>query len=95
MASAEGVNDAVNKATPADIVLLAPGAYNERITINKPVTLRVTRRGPAVIGTSVPPTAAPTPSSEENDAALRKVPGVVEGATPRLGFPGEDKKQPK
>jgi hypothetical protein len=43
---------AVAKANAAggDIVLLRPAAYNERFTINKPVTLRVTRAGWATIG---------------------------------------------
>lgn len=34
-----------------DIILLRPGEYHETITINKPLTIRATRKGPASIGT--------------------------------------------
>ncbi len=34
-----------------DIILLRPGEYHETVTINKPLTIRATRRGPASIGT--------------------------------------------
>ncbi len=33
-----------------DIVLLRPGSYHERLTLNRPCTLRATRTGKAVIG---------------------------------------------
>jgi hypothetical protein len=33
-----------------DIILLAPGSYQETLIINKPVTLRATREGHAIIG---------------------------------------------
>lgn len=52
-------NDAVNLAIAAangnggDIILLRPGEYHEAMTINKPVTLRATRKGPATIGTAM------------------------------------------
>jgi hypothetical protein len=38
-----------------DIILLRPGAYDEAVTISKPVTLRATRKGPASIGTAMAP----------------------------------------
>jgi hypothetical protein len=43
---------AVNSANPAggDIILLRPGSYNEQLTLDRPVTLRATRVGPATIG---------------------------------------------
>jgi hypothetical protein len=53
--------DSVNRAADAandnggDIILLRPGAYDETVTISKPVTIRATRQGPASIGTSVMP----------------------------------------
>lgn len=37
-------------ATGGNLVIVRPGSYNEQITIDKPVTLRVTRQGPATIG---------------------------------------------
>jgi len=45
---ADGIFDAVNSGR--DIVLLRPGSYNEQLIFSKPVTLRATRVGPAVIG---------------------------------------------
>jgi hypothetical protein len=59
--------DSVNRAVTAadsnggDIILLRPGAYDEAVTISKPVTIRTTRKGPASIGTSI----MPAESSEE------------------------------
>ena len=35
---------------PGNILLIRPGNYNERITLNSPVTLRATRAGWATIG---------------------------------------------
>jgi hypothetical protein len=43
-----------------DIVLLRPGVYHETPTIQRPVTLRATRAGPAIIGL---PRSPPGPSS--------------------------------
>jgi hypothetical protein len=39
--------------TGGDIILLRPGVYPEAVTINKPVTLRATRKGPASIGAAI------------------------------------------
>ncbi|MGH7599577.1 MAG: DUF1565 domain-containing protein [bacterium] len=39
-------------AAGGDIILLRPGAYNEILTLTKPVTLRATRTGAVAIGTS-------------------------------------------
>ena len=46
------VNNAVEKANldGGDILLLKPGVYNESITIDKPLTLRATRKGSVSIG---------------------------------------------
>lgn len=41
---------AAANAAGGDIVLLRPGSYGETLTIDKPVTLRATRSGSAVIG---------------------------------------------
>jgi hypothetical protein len=52
--------DAVKLAVEAahkeggDVILLRPGAYNEKLTIRKPVTLRATRQGPVTIGAARP-----------------------------------------
>jgi hypothetical protein len=87
------VRNAVNaSSTPGDIILLQPGSYNEILVINKAVTLRVTRRGPVVIGTSGPPSLGSTLSQEEMDAALAKWPGIAgQGTGERLEFPGADR----
>ena len=45
-----GVRDGVNSAQSGDIVLVRAGNYNERMTINRSVTLRASR-GAVVIGT--------------------------------------------
>jgi hypothetical protein len=90
------VQSGVDEANPdgGDIVLLRPGAYNETLTISKPVTLRATRQGPVAIGASVAPSLAARQSPEEIDAALKKVPGiVVEDVGARLDFAGGGKKQ--
>jgi hypothetical protein len=49
------VNLAVEAANSdgGDIILLRPGQYGEAVTIQKPVTLRATRNGPASIGMSL------------------------------------------
>ncbi len=44
------VGRGVTNSASGDIIQIRPGNYNERITINKPVTLRATRDGWAVIG---------------------------------------------
>ena len=44
------VQAAVTNSAPGDIVMLRPGTYNERFTINQGVTLRATRVGWATIG---------------------------------------------
>jgi hypothetical protein len=86
------VQNAVNASTAGDIILLRPGSYNEIITINRAVTLRVSRRGPVVIGTSRPPSLGATPSQEEIDAALAKLLGMGgQGTGERLEFPGADR----
>jgi hypothetical protein len=45
---ADGIFAAANSGR--DIVLIRSGNYNEQLTLNKPVTLRATRVGPATIG---------------------------------------------
>jgi hypothetical protein len=77
------------------ILMLRPGAYNERFTIRTPVTLRATRRGPAVIG-SATAVAAPTAfSQEEIEKKLRQTPGVFSTEPVHLGFPGTGGKPPQ
>lgn len=44
------VGRGVTNSSAGDIVLLRPGNYNERFTINRPITLRATRAGWATIG---------------------------------------------
>lgn len=56
------VNHAIGAANSdgGDIILLKPGAYDEPVTISKPLTLRATRKGQASIGTSVEPSIVST-----------------------------------
>lgn len=76
-----------------DIVLIRPGAYNETLRITKPVTLRATRMGPVVIGTSVAPLPSISPAAREIDAALRKLPGItVDDGSQRTNFAGAGKR---
>lgn len=52
--------------TGGDIVLIRPGAYNETLTLAKPVTLRAPRGGGVVIGStrlSAPPAPSPVNAS--------------------------------
>jgi len=44
------VGKGVTNSAAGDILLLRPGNYNQQFTINRPVTLRATRTGPATIG---------------------------------------------
>lgn len=76
-----------------DIVLLRPGAYNEwPLTIgtgNKAVTLRATRKGPAVIGATSGASPVVSRPIEEIEAELRKLPGIkVDRGEARLDFAG-------
>ncbi len=70
------------------ILMLRPGTYNERLTIRTPVTLRATRRGPAVIGSATAGAAPPAFSQEETDKKLRETPGIFDVEPAQLGFPG-------
>lgn len=45
---AAGINAAASSGR--DIVLVRTENYNEQLTLSKPVTLRATRVGPAIIG---------------------------------------------
>lgn len=51
-ASSAALSQAVHAANTegGDIILLSEGSYEGNITINKPLTLRATRKGPATIG---------------------------------------------
>ncbi len=85
-------------ASSGDIVLLRPGAYNEwPLTIgagNKAVTLRATRQGPAVIGSSSTSVLAASRSPEEIDAALQKIPAIIsDRGEARLDFAGSEGKK--
>ena len=44
------VGRGVTNSVPGEILLLRPGSYNQALTINRPVTLRASRVGPATIG---------------------------------------------
>jgi hypothetical protein len=78
------VNSAQIAANPqgGDMILLKPGAHrpallSNRLVLNKPLTLRATRAGAAVIGASSTSSPVVTQSSEDIDAALRQIPGIV------------------
>jgi hypothetical protein len=77
------------------ILMLRPGAYNERLTLNTPMTLRATRQGPATIGSPTPLPAPAGPSQEEIEKKLRETPGIFSTEPVRLGFPGRGPKQPR
>jgi len=77
------------------ILMLRPGAYNERLTLNTPMTLRATRQGPATIGSPTPLLAPAGPSQEEIEKKLRETPGIFSTEPVRLGFPGRGPKQPR
>lgn len=74
------------------ILILRPGAYNEQLTLNTPMTLRATRNGAATIGSSTPIEAPVGVSLEEVERTLRKTPGVYPEEPVRLGFPAPDRK---
>jgi hypothetical protein len=74
------------------ILMLRPGAYNERLTIRTPVTLRATRRGPAVIGSATVAPAQTVFSQEEIERKLRETPGIYDVEPAQLGFPGGSRK---
>jgi hypothetical protein len=77
------------------ILMLRPGAYNERFTIGTPVTLRATRRGPAVIGSATAVDAPAAFSQEEIEKKLRETPGVFSPEPVQMGFPGTGGKPPR
>ena len=74
------------------ILILRPGAYNERLTLNTPMTLRTTRNGAATIGSSTPMDVPVGLSLEEVEKTLRRTPGVYPKEPVRLGFPAPDRK---
>jgi hypothetical protein len=86
------VTAAVNTAAAragSDTIILRPGSYNEAITINTPVTLRATRQGGAVIGSSRPPSANDETifALKERERRLRMLPGIrARKVAERLGF---------
>lgn len=93
---------AVDKAITArgnDILMLRPGAYNERLTIKLPagtsLTLRATLRGPAVIGSATAAARSAGPAQEEIDRTLRETPGIFDVERPHMGFPGKGPKPPQ
>jgi hypothetical protein len=71
-----------------DIILIRPGAYNEHVSIRHPVTLRVTRAGPAIIGTPAAPAPVPLPQQPVPSAARDSIEVVGDGIPGRLGFAG-------
>jgi len=86
-----GINTA--GADGGDIVLIRPGAYDETLTITKPVTLRATRRGPVVIGTTAAPSLSASQSPRDVEAVLRKMPGIsIDDGRQRTDFTGGRKK---
>ena len=86
-----GINAA--GADGGDIVLIRPGAYDETLTITKPVTLRATRTGPVVIGTTAAPSLSDSQSPQEVEAVLRKMPGIsIDDGRQRTDFTGGRKK---
>ncbi len=77
-----------------DIIVLKPGAHraallSNNLVLNKPLTLRATRAGAAVIGASNTTSSMVAKSSEEIDAELRQIPGIlIDRSQVRLDFAG-------
>lgn len=74
-----------------DIILLRPGALNETITITKPITLRATRAGTAVIGaTNLVAQSAPSQTPKETITKADEDVFVISASQKSimLGFPG-------
>lgn len=92
------VNSAQIAANPqgGDVILLRPGAHratllSNRLVLNKPLTLRATRAGAAVIGASSTSSPIVAKSSEDIDAALRQIPVIASDYRHlRLDFAGTD-----
>lgn len=90
------VNSAQIAANPegGDIILLKPGAHratllSNRLVLNKPLTLRATRAGAAVIGASSATSSVVAKASKEIDAELMQPPGImIDRSQVRLDFAG-------
>ncbi len=75
-----------------DVIMIKPGAYLETLAISKRVTLRATRQGSAVIGSTVLPMALASKSPKDIDEELLKIPGISGiNIHARLGFAGGSK----
>jgi hypothetical protein len=87
-----GAAGAAASDTAADIIILRPGSFNEAVTISTPVTLRATRQGAAVVGSSAPPVLAA--SGVEGPKSQSEVSrGEPYRIAPRLGFAGSGNKK--
>jgi DNA-binding response OmpR family regulator len=86
------VENAIVATSGTDIVLLRPGNYNEAFKIKQPVTLRVTRTGSAVIGSSSAPAFIASVSTEIKNEQLydaRQKPAANQSRfKPGLSFAG-------
>jgi hypothetical protein len=93
------VANGVNAANPfgGDILVIKSGWYPETLRIDIPLTLRASRVGAAIIGSSAMAAQEPSrPSPTRIGERLRELPGYAnDPSVARLGFPGSSKQQDK
>lgn len=92
------LRDAVNQAISwrnggwGSVLMLRPGAFNQQMTINTPLTLRATRRGSATIGRANQ-LAEPDPSTSKIEESSDEA-QVISGSKPtKSGLPVNGVKQ--
>lgn len=95
------IHDAVNGAIDSQnfgwgaVLLLRPGAFNQQLTINTPLTLRAPRTGPATIGSATNRPVKAVLSTMEVEKLRGDTPGISGGKPVKLGFPGGGSRRPQ
>jgi len=75
----------------ADIIILRPGSFNQTLTINTAVTLRATRQGAAVVGSSAFPAMATFAESTKSQPEVSE--GKFDYSPQQMGFAGSGNKK--
>lgn len=81
---------AVNPAG-GDILMLRPGAFDETLTIDTPLTLRAPRTGSAIIGRASADLSSPRPAAAQavEEILLSRFPAIFDwDPDEQIGFPG-------